>query len=171
MKKVERGMCAYKFGETGECPWGAKCMYTHDIPPEIMKDPVVRQNQTTKLKEVKKKQEGRMVPAKPHAQKSPKSQKVEGGTSRGEDGRLECQNNKPNNNQKRMNPKTEENQEKVAAVVGGDNLSVDPFLELIRPMIMDQMQKFMESQQSMIQQSLKEIVSGQMSQMTELTFV
>ena len=83
MKKVERGMCAYKFGETGECPWGAKCMYTHDIPLEIWEDPAVRKNQIIKLKEVKKKQEGRIVPsAKSHIQ--PKS--VESRTSGEKDG-------------------------------------------------------------------------------------
>ena len=37
MHKVNRGICVHEFSSHGSCPWKGRCMYTHDIPPEIYK--------------------------------------------------------------------------------------------------------------------------------------
>ena len=53
LRKVRRGICVYEFSDSGSCPYGARCMYTHDIPPEILKDPKVVSELAEKMREIK----------------------------------------------------------------------------------------------------------------------
>ena len=193
MKKVKRGMCVYKFGKTGVCPWGPKCMYTHDIPTEILEDPNVRKNQALKLVEVEEKSNSRFQKAKPENTEEdstqPRSLSMEKGgdkmlhRNKGHHIQLPVRKNKQNQRSENKNNNVNQrgkhghigemyqDKERIVRTGDGERQNFDPFLELIKPMIMDQMKKFLGSQERMIQNSMKEIIANQLSQMTQLNLV
>ena len=65
LRKVKRGICVYEYASSGSCPWRDRCMYTHDIPPEICKEPKVIKDQKEKMKVVtERKKSNQLVKAR-----------------------------------------------------------------------------------------------------------
>ena len=57
LKKVRRGICVYHFSPSLTCPFGSRCMYTHEIPPEVATDVrIIDELQKKKVEIMSKKQ-------------------------------------------------------------------------------------------------------------------
>lgn len=170
LKKVRRGICVYEFDSFGSCPWGKKCMYTHEFPPEIFKNQNIVKHQKNVRMNVEQRNgkqrrfgEKKVIPYDRERlgdrglQNQTKDQnKKESGQGRGK-------NTQPRNLRYQRRDGDQAVPEKGDVVA--DSQINHSFLELIRPMIMDQlegmMKGFFKKQENHLQRTVKKYMSSQ----------
>ena len=192
LTKVRRGICVYHFSVAGSCPWKNGCMYTHDIPPEALTDREIIQDQKRKMQEITGKIEAKKsnklstfgeekgdrkkekvvkweekLSAKQACGEETVSLKkvVQDWTSHS--GMISSKDKKSKRGRLKTIPEEEDVISSVPSIPeqsGGDRKSHDSFLELIRPMIMDQMKEIVhQCVEPYVQKTFQNVMANQLT--------
>ena len=173
MRKVRRGICVHEFAQKDSCQWGKKCMYTHDFPPEIFKDQSIITEQEVLRRKIQDRKESFNHGGRKQEQSSYQKEHQE------KEEQPERRSKKVafNRNEKKIQPtetnaKTNlcsinktSNSKLVQGVADNSHGVNQSFLELIRPMIMDQLTpmvgEFLRSQEAQLQEKVQKFMSTQ----------
>ena len=196
MHKVNRGICVHEFSSHGSCPWKGRCMYTHDIPPEIYKEPKVVKEQKEKMNEVtgrrksnlsvrkhdvvdcgvKEKESERNMSKKDFLKDPPAMFSSDGGSKKAQKFNQHkrplnggAQNDRKSSSEKRGDL-LQHSKSQSDEMNNDDTLkTVNSFLQLIRPMLMDQVsmsvRSCMEKQKNEILDAMGNMMTNQLTLM------
>ena len=179
MRKIKRGLCVHEFEVKDSCKWGKKCMYSHDFPPEIFTNQDIINNQQKLRIKVKEKRDVALLNKKPVIRKQQSEQKdqfqrAENRFKGKENVEKKVKFDKSNDNTSKtvseggLDPKG--NVHQGFGAVDESQRENESFLQLIRPMIMDQVtymvQDLFKIQQAQLQKTIKEVMSSQQQLMT-----
>ena len=185
LTKIKRGICVYEFSLKDSCTWGSRCMYTHDIPPEVLHDQNVIKEQQIKFNEVAVKKKNGIKRYRANDTSGKSQQEWHGssnfsasrkgpGDRKSEESQLEkCpKDNKTTKPAKTLQKHTSHhrgssNGNKSTAncnsyPVNSTNTSEKSFLELIRPMLMDQITSSVQHCMETHMNKLQEMMSTQL---------
>ena len=169
LKKVQRGICVHEFDAADSCPWGKKCMYTHDFPPEILVDQNIIDKQKKLRRNVKQRQNHVSFEDKKGVR--PDNSKLEkvGPRKQTKDQYRKNNDNYDESRSPRKNryPRHDRNENVLIKddVAVNSQMTNQSFLELIRPMIMGQftgmMKGFFKEQENQMQKTVKKFMLSQ----------
>ena len=191
LTKIRRGICVHHFSAVGSCPWRNGCMYTHDIPPEALADKKIIQDQKRKMQEITRKVEAsksqkpttsadenggrkkdtvvkmdeKLLTKQGTGDKTKSLKNVEERASHS--GTILSKNKKSKNAGSKTVSEKEDASNSAPNISkhGGDyRKSRDSFLELIRPMIMDQMKEIVHQYvEPYVQKTFQNVMANQLT--------